>query len=410
MIKQIFKIVWAQRRSNFLIWMELMLVSLLLWMVMDQLFGYFHRYSVPKGFDVENTYYVDFQMIPGRGIIGSPSKDSLIKTYKEPLLSLYDKVKRNPNVEVAAISQMSRPYNGGNSWSDIKAGKKNINVYLRYVDPEFFDVFRIPFLYGKTYQGADDSKVVVSKTVADSLFKSASNAVGKRCAIDGDTLTIAGVTDTYKYYDFANETPTIYRPMSVAYRWTLGNVFTPEICIRLKDNASADAIEKMKKELSNLGDSPYYLVDITSFDFLRSDYFKWTGEVQSIKMSMAIILFFLVNVLLGIVGTFWFRTEQRKNEIGLRMAIGSSKSGLKSYFLTESLILLLLAVVPSAIITIQMRFFDVNVLGNWEQKIGIFILSGVATLLILAGMIMLGTWIPVRKASKIQPSEALHYE
>ena len=142
----------------------------------------------------------------------------------------------------------------------------------------------------------------------------------------------------------------------------------------------------MKKELSNLGDSPYYLVDITSFDFLRSDYFKWTGEVQSIKMSMAIILFFLVNVLLGIVGTFWFRTEQRKNEIGLRMAIGSSKSGLKSYFLTESLILLLLAVVPSAIITIQMRFFDVNVLGSWEQKIIIFILSGVATLLILAGI------------------------
>ena len=92
------------------------------------------------------------------------------------------------------------------------------------------------------------------------------------------------------------------------------------------------------------------------------------------------------------------------------MAIGSSKSGLKSYFVTESLILLLLAVVPSAIITIQMRFFDVNVLGSWEQKIIIFILSGVATLLILAGMIMLGTWIPVRKASKIQPSEALHYE
>lgn len=410
MIKQIFKIVWAQRRSNFLIWMELMLVSLLLWMVMDQLFGYFHRYSVPKGFNVENTYYVDINMIPGRSAPDNTSKDSLIKNYKEPLLSLLDKIKRNPNVEAAAISDMSRPYNGSNSWYDINAGKKNLSVYLRYVDPEFFDVFKIPLLYGKRYLGTDNSTVVISKTVADSLFKSAPNAIGKRCAINGDTLTIIGVTDTYKYYDFADVTPTTYQPMTLSYRWILGNIRVPEICIRLKDNASADAIEKMKKELSNLGDSPYYLVDITPFDSIRSEYFTWTGEVKSIKMSMGIIVFFLVNVLLGIVGAFWFRTEQRKNEIGLRMAIGSSKSGLKAYFLTESLILLLLAVVPSAIITIQMRFFDVNVLGTWEQKIGIFILSGVATLLILAGMIMLGTWIPVRKASKIQPSEALHYE
>lgn len=411
MIKHLLKIVWTQRRSNLLIWMELMLVFVLLWMVTDQIYGTIKRYRVPRGFDIENTYYLNVKMISGRERVGNPSADSLSKAYEDTFYALLEKIRRNENVEYASASSMSRPYNGGNRWSQINAGKKKSDSYLRSVDNDFFKVFRIPITYGKDLRNGRDDEIVLSKRIADSLFSSSAAAVGKHCELNGTNYRVAGVTDSYKYYDFANETPTSYQPFAPVFtQYGLGQVETPEICIRLKASAPKDAIEKLRKELSNLGDSPYYIQDINSFESLRQMYFSWTGEKKNLKMGGAIIIFFLVNVLLGIVGTFWFRTEQRRNEVGLRMAIGSSSSSLLHLFLTEALVLLGLAAIPGVLITVQLRFFELHAFSGWNQSWGIFILAGLTAFVVLAGMIILGTWFPARQASRIQPSEALHYE
>jgi putative ABC transport system permease protein len=410
MIKQILKIVWSQRRSNLLIWMELMLVFVLLWMVMDQIYGTIKKYRISKGFDIENTYYVDVKMIPGRERVGNPTADSLSRAYEEPFYTLLEKIKRNENVEYASASIFSRPYNGGNSWSSISAGKSKSDSYLRIVDNNFFKVFRIPITYGKELSTGRDDEIVLSKRLADSLFKSGSAAIGRQCRLNDVNYSVVGVTESYKYYDFSKETSTSYQPFAPAFKYQLGWVNTPEICIRLKPTAPKDAIEKLRKELSTLGDSPYYIQEITSFETLKQTFLGWTGEKKNMKMSAAIIVFFLVNILLGIVGTFWFRTEQRRNEIGLRMAIGSSSKSLLFFFLKESMLLLGLAVIPGILLTLQLRVFELHVFSNWDKSWMIFALAGVTAYAILAAMILLGTWFPARQASKVQPSEALHYE
>ena len=411
MIKHILKIVWTQRRSNLLIWIELILVFVLLWMVTDQIFGTIKRYRIPKGFNIENTYYVKVKMISGRESVGNPSADSLRKAYEEPFYALLEKIKRNENVECASASILSRPYNGGNNWSPINVGKIKCDSYLRVVDNNFFKVFRIPITNGKELSSGGADEIVLNKFIADSLFNGGAAAIGKHCELNGTNYKIVGVTDSYKYYDFASETPTSYQPFSPIFtQYGLGRVDTPEICIRLKASAPKDAIEKLRKELSNLGDSPYYIQDISSFDSLRQLFLSWTGEKKEMKMGGAIIIFFLVNVLLGIVGTFWFRTEQRRDEVGLRMAIGSSSASLLNLFLTESVILLGLAAIPGILITLQLRFFELHAFSWWNHSWVVFILAGVTSFFILVGMILLGTWFPARQASRVQPSEALHYE
>ena len=415
MIKHILKIVWEQRRSNLLIWMELLLVTVFLWMVMDQLYGFYKLYKVPKGFNIENTYMVDIQMIPGRELSGNASTDSLQKAYEEPFYAILEKIRHNANVEYASASVMSRPYNGSNTWSmvnleDKKKKNRKSQSYLRRVELDFFKVFRIPIAYGKSLSGVGNGEIVLSKAIADSLFKANADAIGKQCSINGEKFTIVGVTSTYKYYDFSEETPTSYQQFAPSFKESLGSVYTPEICIRLKTNAPSDAAEKLQKELANIIDSPYYIREIIPFDRLKDTYFTWTGEVKTMKMSAAIIIFFLINVLLGIVGTFWFRTEQRKNEIGLRMAIGSSARSLRGYFLKESLLLMVLAALPAALIALQLRFFDIQLFKYWNGSWVVFAFAGITAFAILSAMVLLGTWIPVHKASRIQPSEALHYE
>lgn len=410
MIKQLLKIIWVQRRSNLLIGMELLLVFVLLWMVMDQLYGFNQLYKIPKGFDIDHTYSIDLQMVPNRELKGDANSDSLNKAYEEPFYALLEKIRHNANVECATAAILSQPYNGGNSWSNIRSGKKVSNSYLRVVDKDFFTVFRIPITYGRGLSSVGSSEIVISKRIADSLFKRNSNAIGKQCTINDEKFTIVGVTETYKYYDFADETPTSYQQFAPIFKARLGNVRTPEICIRLKANAPQDAIEMLRKELSDIGDSPYYIREITPFEKLRDKYFTWTGEVKTMKMSGAIIIFFLINVLLGIVGTFWFRTEQRRNEIGLRMAIGSSPKALQTFFLKESMLLMILAAIPAILITLQLRIFEIQLFSYWNGSWRVFFLAGFTAFAILSAMVLLGTWIPVRQASKVQPSEALHYE
>lgn len=410
MIKHLIKIIWEQRRSNVLLWMELLLVSVLLWMVTDKLYTFYLDYSTPKGFEVENTYYVSISMIPGREKVGNASTDSLQKAYEEPFTFILDRIRRNPNVEHVSASEFSRPYNGGNRHSDVINGEKRLNSYIRYVDPTFFKVFQIPIIAGRPLNGGVGNEIVLSRSIADSLFGTYTKAVGRTCVINEEKLLVVGVTAPYKYYDFAGDTPTSYQQFATHFRNNLGWVDVPEVCVRFKDNAPKDAADQLRKELSNLGDSPYYFRDITSFEDLRNVYLGWTGEIKIIKISAAIIIFFLVNVLVGIVGTFWFRTEQRRNEIGLRMAIGSTEQSIRKFFIVESLLMMLFAAFLAILIALQLRIFGIHLFGYWNWKWCVFICSGFTAFLILGAMVVLGIWIPVRKASKIQPSEALHYE
>ena len=54
------------------------------------------------------------------------------------------------------------------------------------------------------------------------------------------------------------------------------------------------------------------------------------GLLPYIRSARLIAIFFSFNVFIGLMGTFWFRTRHRRSEIALRMAMGSSRSRIRS--------------------------------------------------------------------------------
>ena len=86
----------------------------------------------------------------------------------------------------------------------------------------------------------------------------------------------------------------------------------------------------------------------------RDDQLRFTKNENSKKLSM--MAFLLVNVFFGIVGTFWLRTERRRSEIGLRMAIGSSRGRLGEYMYLEGLGLLAITVPILLVFVFNMAF------------------------------------------------------
>ena len=121
--------------------------------------------------------------------------------------------------------------------------------------------------------------------------------------------------------------------------------------------------------------------------------------------------FLLLNIFLGLLGTFWFRTQQRRSEIALRKALGSTNRDVFRRLLAEGMVILVIATIPAVIVDWNLAYAELNYWMNGTTLEPVrFIITVAITFLLIALMIVLGTYIPARKAMKIEPAEALHDE
>ena len=143
------------------------------------------------------------------------------------------------------------------------------------------------------------------------------------------------------------------------------------------------------------------------------------GTTNNIRMRSGVMIFFLLNIALGIIGTFWFRNQARRNEIGLRMALGSSRNKLQAQYIAEAILLLTLAAIPAFCVNAFLVQADViEVVGQQVANSGYitnnkwlrFFITNAITFILLAIVVALSVWIPAYRASRVQPVEALREE
>ena len=216
-----------------------------------------------------------------------------------------------------------------------------------------------------------------------------------------------------KRSEFENYGRVVYRP------------FQPDkhlqpyanISIRVKPQADKDFINLFREEMrEQLEIGQYFLSGITCMSDTRRDYIRWNGFDSNLKSTYAITAFLLINIFLGVVGTFWFRVHQRRSEIGLRMAMGAARNRVRHLFMAESVLLLLLASVVATVISINISLSELLVelglpmarsqSGNLFQ----YIFNYSFTLLILTLTGILAVWYPAKQASRLQPADALRDE
>ncbi len=151
-----------------------------------------------------------------------------------------------------------------------------------------------------------------------------------------------------------------------------------------------------------------YVYGIAPISSFREQHLGWKEREANNKMSL--MAFMLVNVFFGIIGTFWLRMQNRKGEIGLRMALGAHRITLERYMYTEGLCLLALTLPLLVIFAFNMAYMDQ--LDSYRQPLTFmrFLMTFGFTYLLMGTMICIGIWFPVRKAVRLAPAEALHYE
>lgn len=416
MIKHLLKQIWTQRAVNAWLWLELIVVAVCLAYVTDYLYVTAKIYYSPLGMDVEHVYRVDLAGV------APESKDYLAtendSTRTEHLFDVLARLRAYPGVEAVSVSDGSHPYNRG-----IMNGSRGIDTTWVHacvfrVTPEFFRVFRItdkqgqisPLVSAATQENVWVASAETERRFAESGVVTLGSGI-KNWREEEPHHTIAAICTDVRFNDFSPVYPVYYECYSEAKILNNNGIGT-EFCVRVDADADGpDFASRFRKDLkAQLRLGNIHLLEVTSFGDIRDNYYRSGGQINDVKTRIAALCFLLVNILLGVVGTFWIRTQQRRSEVGLRLALGSSHTGIRKLLMTEGLLLLILAAVPALVVSLNLGWADLMGSDLLPFTMGRFVIVEGITLLLMGRMIIAGIYLPARQAMKIQPAEALREE
>lgn len=404
MIRNILKQLWNQRRVNGWILIELFLVFIPLVIICDLLITFHLSYQQPLGFNINNTYLIQLYEKPSNAI-DYVSTELSGSNSNEDFANIISRIRNLKYVEEVSATFRAYPYNGSMDGGSYKSYHPNdtITAYGIYkkVSPEFFKVFRIQTSNGQIAGQAHPYQFVISQSLADSLKVN-----------NGDSITV-GSSNSYiveicthtrrsEYNQYWEEGYEVV-PESILLKYN----FVPDICIRIQEGLSNEQQQKLWTDIQKACQvNNYSLFYWKSFNEIRKQFITIPTNLNNYSKSF--LTFLLVNVFLGIIGTFWYRTQQRRIEIGIRMAMGANKQSIFIQLILEGIILLSISALPAIIVNINNWKLELIIIS--EGTIATHFYAITATFCMLAMTIILGIWYPARQAMRVNPADVLHEE
>ena len=283
----------------------------------------------------------------------------------------------------------------------------------RAVSHGYLEAIAARRIAGRLIQDQDDGTAppvaVVNRTLADKYF-GASGAVGRELQIDDNNtgprvVTIVGVVDDLRELDLEGPiAPQVFIALSQIHPDAASlAVATQFWAVRLRSDPSAfePAFLKLLRE-----------VDPTVGSALLTDLRAYVDAAIaprrfSVGLLAAFTLIALLLTMLGVYGVAAYAVEQRRREIGVRMALGATPFGIIRLMLARTLRLAGIGIVVGSI--------GAWLAGGLMSHVMFGVKPGSPALLALVSAIMLGTalvasWLPGRRAARIDVLRALSAE
>jgi len=433
MLKSIWIQLWNRKRSNIWIIIELLLVFCLTWYIADYFFVYHYNKHIPDYSNIDHTWSVGI----GEYTTARYWKKEADPEYQEEYGSgeikeanyrrILQAIKDYPGVEVVGVSMSSHAasYQGGGVFYNAADTTISADAIIQPVDLEsdYFRVFSLSKDKGKTPVSVQDydwtNRVVISELVAKSLFPDNPSAIGERIQqAEHGELTVTGIIDDIKNYSYNRPKPVIYTP----FRLDSTNLDRVGIDIRINPSISESRFkEEFEKDMTNtMRVGNFYFGHISSNQEIEKEYEVRHGVKKNIDIRTYLMAFFLINILLCLLGTFWYRINVRKEEIGIRKAVGATNKNILVSLVLEGLCLLTITFIPAMIIEYQFVQADlIQTLGKGGANTAVylpdrtllrFLITNGITWLIMAVVVVGATLLPAISASKVVPVEALRDE
>lgn len=342
---------------------------------------------------------------------GSSSTEGVRSAAGSRTTLTYDDAKAIANAsQITTIASVSPEFS---SRSQVTTSASNTNTQVNGVTPAYAGVHKVEISTGRFISDADVtalSKVaVIGPQVASDLFSTASDPIGQSLRINGQNLTVIGVTVSKGGSGFLNQDDMIYVPLPTAQKELFGSNYLSSIALEAK---SSDAMTQASDEVGYFLLSRHRITDPANADFSISSQQDIINTVSSTTGTFTALLSGIAAISLlvggiGIMNIMLVTVTERTREIGLRKALGAKKHTITNQFLIESILLTFAGGIIGIVLGVAISFIIAKIASLP------FVVSPSSVFLAFAasaGIGILFGWYPARQAANLQPIEALRYE
>jgi predicted permease len=361
---------------------------------------------------LRNLHKVDLGFNPNRLVMFRLSPP--LNGYDQPRsLTLYSSVVEQlravPGVQSVSFSQpallsgmvsSANIFIEGHNYSDGRGDQIN---QVR-ICPRFFETLGIPLLTGRVFSDRDDARApkvaIVNKTAARKYFGK-DDPVGSHFGMEKETRTeyeVVGVVRDTKYNSLRDaDPPTIY----FSYQQRFSPTFTFEIRTAVTLSSLSQTVRVIVRNI----DPNLPIVTMTT----QTEEIE--GRLKQERLfATSYALFGAVALLLASIGLFGlmsYNVGRRTNEIGIRMALGAQGRDVLGLVMKESMMLVGIGIIIGLMVAFSVRGLVQSLLFGLAATDPLTIGAAV---LVLVSVSVLAGYLPARRASRVDPLVALHYE
>lgn len=301
-----------------------------------------------------------------------------------------------------------------NSTGQAVYGANNTPTSVYGVNEEFIDIRGYKVQDGDIFSEQDiktAAKVcLVGKTVIDQLFTNGENPVGKVIRFGSIPFRIVGVLESKGYNSMGmDQDNLIITPYTTVMKRILAVTYLQEIvCSALSEEYTDEAIE----EVSSVLRRNHKLKESDDDDFNIRSQQELSTMMTSTSDMMSTLLAAVAGISLlvggiGIMNIMYVSVTERTKEIGLRMSIGAKGRDILAQFLIEATLISITGGLLGVILGVAASYIVKAVLS---YPILIQPWSIVVSFLVCTIIGIFFGWYPARKASNLDPIEAIRYE
>ncbi|HLK70049.1 MAG TPA: ABC transporter permease [Bryobacteraceae bacterium] len=329
--------------------------------------------------------------------------ERLARAYEE----LLQRIQAIPGVHSATISAPTPLPGAGASRFAVVEGhperpEDRRYTLLKWVAPQYFETLRTPLLYGRDFrfQDAGGGRVAIVNQAMVNYYFGGSNPIGRSVRFDGDdhSYEIIGVAADERYF----EIPEAPRRMVYLHAFQLERI-PPEFALRtdVAPTALASQVRATVREtlqtmevgkITTLEDQ----VDATIVpERLIAMLSEWFGSLGALLAAI------------GLYGLLANTVNRRIHEIGIRMALGATRGSVALLIVRDALALMAAGMIAVAPMAIWGKSLVAGAMKELPANDAVTIAFGLAAMLAVG---LLASYWPAKRASRVEPMEALRHE
>jgi len=405
MMRHFFKLIWNRKRRHALMIAGIAISFVALFLVMTTFLYHLDNYLKPLGFDYENVLYLNLGWT-------NESTEEIAQTLEqiERLLDTY------PEVTAYALSESFIFMPSATSTSHYHYTGDQVLVHQLRGGNQFPEVMGLELVSGRWFNEEDNAAtyepIVINRNAARGLFGD-EDPLGKvivqgsgSSSTHNDEFRIIGMVDDFrKGGELTGSKNILFERANLEgdLDWISNAIglFT-RMMIRVEPGSDILLEQRILRDVQSIARD--WSPTIGRLEDLRR---SANRESMIIPTILGIICGFLViNVALGLFGMIWYRTSQRRAEIGLRRALGASIQRIRHLIIGESLTLTSFGMIFGLFLALQFPMLGIiGFIGN-----GVYLSAMLVSALLMYLITYLCAVYPGNRAARVEPAIALHEE